>query len=393
MKRIVITGLGVASPIGITLKNFYDSLLQGNCQKERESKAYSQHGDQFDSIRISKEDCAAMSGQIPKAFSFRPGLTFNIYATMKAIKDSKLPENLIKGESIPCYVGNSEGETSLLERYVEDPKNTNNNGFCGYDIAHETLKFLQSSGPAISFHNTCASSHIAMRAGLDYIKYGNSKIALVGACDPFSLKIQSGFTSLNALSDSGCRPFDRDRKGIVISEGAVTFVLEEREHAIARGAEIYAEILGIGISNDAFHLTSPSKEGIELAIRRCMKEASVGADDIDTVFAHATGTPANDKTEASVFNSIFSTGHKPAICAIKSTLGHMMSAAGAANTLAGCLSYKYRLLPPSKTTQHLDADVNVVRENPLRHYPNIILSNAFGFGGNNAVVLLARHAP
>lgn len=390
MKQVVITGLGVISPVGYTPDTFYEALLTGDCPKSLEQKAYLGHGDQFDSVRISKTDIDNIKQKLPKNTPNLPGITFGLYATQEAITDANLSKQLLEDEQTPLYIGNSEGDTALLERYAIDSNNIKNDGFCGYDIANYIAKVVGANGTAISFHNTCASAHMAMRTGFDEIRNDETKIALVGACDPFSLKIHSGFNSLHALSPNGCQPFDEDRKGIVISEGAVMFVLEEKEHALARNAKIYADILGVGISNDGYHLTHPNKAGVQLAIDRCIKEAGINAIDIDTIFAHATGTPANDKMEAEIFNDIFGKDNQPNICAIKSTVGHMMSAGGAANTLAACLSFQKNNLPPTKTTNKLGMPINLVMRESRQYCPKIILSNAYGFGGNNGAALLCR---
>ncbi len=391
MKRVVITGIGHITPLGTNSNDFYENLLNGNSPLSREKLAYFNHGDSFPSIRINQKIKDLLNNSFFNLKKYPNGIKYTLYSVSESIKSAKLDKEMISKLKPDLLFGNSEGDPGVIEEYIKEPNSGNLLGLSGYEILNIVSDELNLKGECISFHNTCSSAHIAIDFGVNQIKNGDKKISIVGATDPFSLKIQAGFDSLNALSPKGCQPFDEERKGITISEGSISFVIEELEHALSRKAEIFAEILGTGISNDAFHLTMPNVEGIKKAIYKCAKDADVSLEEIDTIFAHATGTTANDATEAEIFNQLFP--NKPYICAIKSTLGHMMSAAGAANTLSAVLSFKRNILPPSLNTNVVDTNIkiNLVHKEPIFHKPNIILSNAYGFGGNNAVVILKRY--
>ncbi len=392
MKKAVITGIGVVSPIGINLQDFYNSLLKGEAIFTPEENGYNGHGNGQLSSRISAQDHKKMIEELSDSNIYDgEGTRFGVYAALQAIHDSNLILNENTMGPIPIYIGNSEGEASILSRALEDDKETTF-GFESDAIPRQISSRLGLSGPVITFHNTCASANMALEAAVRDIKHERCQVALCGASDPFSIKILAGFNSLKALGINGCKPFASDRKGIVISEGAFVFVVEEAEHAKARGARIYAEILSVGISNDASHLTNPDPNGIKLAIVRALNQANIAPSMISMVFAHGTGTLANDKTESSVLTEIFNES-KPAVCAIKSTVGHMMAAAGAANIAAACLSFYYGQIPPSKRSEPLDPsiDINVVTNVPTATTGEFALVNAFGFGGNNAVAILRAY--
>jgi 3-oxoacyl-[acyl-carrier-protein] synthase II len=396
MKRTVITGLGVVSPIGIDAEHFYQGLLSGESAFGIETTNYTGHGEGCLSARISKNlHDIIISDLGPDFLSAGAGMRFGVHAAKQALFDSNLNLKIEDVGDVPVFMGNSEGEQALFENYLQTGKEidqVNTLGFESDSIPRKISQIFSLTGPAVSIHNTCASSNFALDAAVREVRSGRCRVALCGSSDPFSLKFWTGFNSLSCLGPSGCKPFASDRGTIVISEGAFLFVVEDYDFAIARGAKIYAEIISIGISNDAHHLTNPDAEGVKLAMRRAFDDAKINTSQISFVCAHATGTVANDKNETSVLSDIFGQDKIPPVVAVKSTLGHMMAAAGAANIAATCLSFRHGLIPPSLNSEPADETlkVPVVKNKPQQIQGNFALVNAFGFGGNNAVVILKR---
>lgn len=388
MNKAVISGIGIVSPLGITTGSFYDNLCSGMSNFSIEDLVYEKYQKGFVSSRVEKRDLDTILDAVGDSYRDTPGIAFAIYAARQALTDSSL--DLPSGSKVNVYSGNGDSESTLLDRYLASGKVKLPQMYSSHCISKEISRSLGFRGDNITMHNTCASSIIALEAGVDDIESGRSKVSICGATDAFSNKIFAGFSSLKALVSDRCKPFSSERKGIVISEGAIFFVLEEQEHALERGADIYCEINGIGLSNDSFHLTKPSPYGISLAIREAATKSQLNFDDISCIYAHATGTKANDYAEYEALSNCFSDIPIPPIVAIKSSLGHMMAVAGAANVASAALSIKHGVLPPSLYSQPIEDLFKIDLVEKVRvTSPKTILCNAFGFGGNNGAIIIS----
>lgn len=240
----------------------------------------------------------------------------------------------------------------------------------------------------------CAAGNYAIGHAFDLIRMGYAQIVLAGGADAFSRIAFIGFNRMLSIAPDKVRPFDKNRKGMMVGEGAGVLVIESLESAKARGAAIYAEILGYGLSCDAHHMTAPHADSIAQAIMKSLKESELDPQDVDYYNAHGTGTAAYDKEECLAIKKAFATSYKKlAVTSIKSMLGHTMGAASAIEAVSCCLTLKYDLIPPTINyeTPDPDCDIDCVAGTARRTRVNIALNHASAFGGNNASLLLKKY--
>ncbi len=202
-------------------------------------------------------------------------------------------------------------------------------------------------GPNMMFSTACAAGNYAIGYGFDLIRLGKADVMVVGGSDPFSKVAFTGFNQLSAVAPEKCQPFDKNRRGMMVAEGAGILVLESLESALNRDAHIYAEILGYGLSCDANHMTQPSVEGMSSCMKRAMSAAGVGKEDVDYISAHGTGTLANDRTECAAIKDVFGEAYRNIpVSSIKSMLGHTMGAASSLEAVVCALAVENNILPP-----------------------------------------------
>jgi nodulation protein E len=245
-------------------------------------------------------------------------------------------------------------------------------------------------GPVFGVTSACASSNHAFASAADQIRLGRADVMLAGGTDaPLVYGVVKGWEALRALARETCRPFSNDRDGLVLGEGSGVLVLESYEHARARGAEILAELAGAGLSADAADIVSPTVEGPASALRACLADAGLNAEDIDYINAHGTGTKANDQIETAAIRSVFGFhADRLSVSSTKSMHAHCLGASGAVEAIACIMSIREGIVPPTANYREpdpecdLDVTPNVARERTVRN----ALSNAFAFGGTNAVV-------
>ena len=241
----------------------------------------------------------------------------------------------------------------------------------------------------------CAAGNYAIGYGFDLIKSGEIKYALVGGADAFSKVAFSGFHRLYAMAPEKCQPFDKNRKGMIVGEGAGILILENLDSALRRDAEIYAEIIGYGLSCDAQHMTAPQVKGVSKAMLNALKETGISKEEVDYISAHGTGTPANDRTESAAIKNVFQDNYKNiAVSSLKSMIGHSMGAAAAIEAIATCLAVKEDIIPPTINyeTPDPDCDIDCVPNFARKKVVNIALKNGFAFGGNNATLVIKKYA-
>lgn len=248
-------------------------------------------------------------------------------------------------------------------------------------------------GPRLTISTACSSGANALGMAADWIRSGRAEAVLGGGTDALCRMTYSGFNALQALDRQPCRPFDKNRAGLTLGEGAALFVFEEWERARGRGARILGEFVSYGVSADAHHLTQPRPdgEGAALAMRRALQEGALCAEEIDHVNAHGTGTPQNDVVETRAIKAVFGPhAYRIPVTSTKSMVGHCLGAAGAIEALASLLAIREHFVPPTATLESPDAecDLDYVPKNSRTCILRTVLSNSYGFGGNNTSVII-----
>jgi 3-oxoacyl-[acyl-carrier-protein] synthase II len=261
------------------------------------------------------------------------------------------------------------------------------------NLARSVAEELSISGPTSMVTTACAAGNYAIGYAFDRIRLGQARLMLAGGSDAFSRIAFIGFNRLLAVAADKVRPFDKDRKGMMVGEGSGVLVIESLESALKRNAPVYAEILGYGLSCDAHHMTAPYSEGIAEAIEKSLKESGVASGEVDYFNAHGTGTPANDKEECLAIKKVFGEHYKKlAVSSIKSSLGHTMGAASAIEAAACALAVKNDVIPPTINfqTPDPDCDIDCVPNSARKQKVDIALNSASAFGGNNACLVLKK---
>ncbi len=398
-RRVVVTGLGVVSSVGIGKDDFWKSIING---KSGISKVTS-----FDTKEFRCHYAGDIKNFIPEDFIDRRKVRFlgrtsqlAITATSLALKDARFSLRNNCRERTGVFIGTTMGERPLEEsidtwitegfdrierkKILQSPPN---------NLSVNVANYFRFHGPNYLIPTACAAGNYAIGYGFDLIKSGDIDYAIVGGADSFSKLAFSGFHRLYAMAPEKCQPFDKNRKGMLIGEGAGVLFLESLDSALKRKAYIYAEILGYGISCDAFHMTASHVDGIERVMRKALKDADINEEEVDYICAHGTGTPGNDKTECSAIKKVFKGIYKTIpVSSIKSMLGHTMGAASAIEALACCLAVKNNIIPPTINFQTPDpeCDIDCVPNKARVKKVNIALNNGFAFGGNNSCLVVGK---
>jgi 3-oxoacyl-[acyl-carrier-protein] synthase II len=392
----VITGLGVVSPVGADIGTFWTSLLTGRSGTAEVSS--------FDTspfpVRVG---CEVRDFEPDGTRRLRPGRAalLGAEAGRQALVQARLAGSALAG--VPLSVGTTMGESCWLEAW--DPADVRAGPAAvpaeelvrsgpdrvGRDIAEE----LALGGRVTVLAGACAAGNYALGHALDLIRLGRADSVLAGGTDAFSRVAFTGFARLGALAASACRPFSRDRDGLVLGEGAAMLVLESAAAAAARGAEPLAEICGVGLSGDAFHIVSPDPGGggAARAMSAALLDAGVAAGEVGYVSAHGTGTPANDRAEVAAAQAVFGHGGPP-MSSIKAITGHGLGAASALEAVACVLALRAQTAPPTWNFTGPDPDCawDVIPNEPRELRLDVVLSNAYAFGGCNASVVLRAAA-
>ena len=407
MKRVVVTGLGALTPLGNTVKEFWQNIVDGKSGAGPITK--------FDTTKFKTHFACEVRGFDPEAYIDKKEVKkydlftqYAIAATDEAIKDAgldfaKMPEEQRYDVGVIWASGNGgigTFEEQLREFHTGDGTPRFNPYFIPkmiVDIAAGVVSIRHKlHGPNYCTVSACASSNTAIINAFDTIRLGKATIMIAGgseaAVTPSSV---GGFNSAQALSKNNehyanaSRPFDKDRDGFVMGEGAGALILEEYEHAKKRGATIYAEMVGGGMAGDAYHLTGTPPDGLGayLGITKALSDAGLTADKIDYINVHATSTPLGDISELNGIKRAFGES-SVAISATKSMTGHLLGAAGAIESVISILAIRDNLIPATINTQTLDekvpAGLNIVLGKSLHQPVNYVLNNTFGFGGHVA---------
>lgn len=412
LKRVVVTGLGALTPIGNTLPEYWDGLKKG--------KSGAAPITRFDSTQFkTKFACEVKNFDIgnfidrKEARKMDPFAQYAMVVADEAIKDSNLPLTEVNPNRIGVIWGSGIG--GLLTFQEEVKTYTKGDGTPRFNpffipkmipdlsAGHISIKY-GFRGPNYVTVSACASSTNALYDAFTYIRLGKADAIVSGGSEAAVCEAGvGGFNALRALSErndspeTASRPYDKDRDGFVLGEGAGALILEEYEHAKKRGAKIYAEIIGGGMSADAYHITAPHPEGAGIiqVMYNALEDAGIKPEDIDYINTHGTSTPLGDIGEIKAIQKVFGEhAYKMNISSTKSMTGHLLGAAGAIETIACILALKEGIVPP--TINHftddpdLDPKLNMTFNTAQKREVNVALSNTFGFGGHNFSVLLRK---
>lgn len=397
MKRVVITGIGVVSPIGLTRAAFEQSLRQGasgitrltvpGCQELRFVNAAQVPGFQPEvHIALKESDMLDRFAQ----FAVVAAREASVQSGIQWTDDLRENAAVVTGS---CVGGKNTEDRGFHEVYklgkprvhpMTIPMSMVNAGASAISLD------LGITGPVFTISTACASSAHAIGQALLMLRSGLCEVAVAGGSEaPLSFGILKAWEAMRVVSPDVCRPFSRNRAGMILGEGAAMFVLENLEHAVARGARPIAEIVGFGMSGDAHHITQPSAEGAARAISRALKDAALSPEQIGYVNAHGTGTSVNDVTETRAIHLAFGThAQRLAVSSTKSMHGHTLGAAGAMEGAATALGLAGHFLPPTinLTEPDPECDLDYIREGARNMSTEYAISSSFAFGGLNAVL-------
>ncbi len=399
-KRVVITGLGVISSIGIGWEEFWQNLLQGKSGISPISS--------FDTSNQFTHNGGEVKNFKPEEFIPRDEMNtlsrasqFGLAAAKLAIKDANLSTSEISDMRAGACVGTTMGSVQtceIINEIIVLQGRTDFDNALLYQVpTHSASSAIAKEfgirGPNMMFSAACAAGNYAIGYAFDLIRFGRTDIVITGGCEPLSKVAFTGFNQFSAVAPERCRPFDKNRRGMMVAEGAGLMVLESLENALRRKTKIYAEVLGYGLSCDAYHMTTSSVEGIVACMKKAMKETGITVGQVDYISAHGTGTLTNDRNESAAIKEVF--GHhytKIPVSSIKSMLGHTMGAASAIEAIACALAVKNDAIPPTINyeTPDSECDIDCVPNQARRHPVTIALNNSYAFGGNNACLVLKK---
>ena len=413
LKRVVVTGLGALTPIGNTVPEYWEGLING--VSGAAPITY------FDTTNFkTKFACELKNFDIKdhldrkESRKLDPYAQYALVAAAEAIKDAKIDLETIDKTRVGVIWGSGVGGIQSYHNEIVDY--ATGNGIPRFnpffipkmisDIAagHISIKY-GFQGPNFATVSACASSANAIIDAFNYIRLGHADMFVTGGSEAAGNESgMGGFNALKALSTrnddpkTASRPFDKNRDGFVLGEGAGALILEEYEHAIKRGATIYAEVGGGGMSADAHHITAPHPEGAGaiLVMNNCIKDAGLKPEDVDAVNVHGTSTPLGDLAETKAIKAVFGEhAYNINVNSTKSMTGHLLGAAGAIEAIASVLSIKHGIVPPTinheTPDENIDSKLNLTLNKAQKRDVNVAMSNTFGFGGHNACLLFKKY--
>lgn len=412
LKRVVVTGMGALTPIGNNLKAYWEGLRTG--------KSGSAPITYFDTEKFKTKFACELKGYDPMDFFDRKEARkldrFAQYALVssdEAIADSGIDLDVVDKFRVGVVWGAGIGGLETFQNevigYAEGDGTPRFNPFfipkMIADIAPGNISIKHGfMGPNYTTVSACASSANAMIDALNYIRLGHCDVIVTGGSEAaVTIAGMGGFNAMHALStrndspETASRPFDATRDGFVLGEGGGALILEEYEHAKARGAKIYAEVLGGGLSSDAYHMTAPHPEGIGVVkvMENCLQNAGLNPEDVDAINTHGTSTPLGDVAELKAISKVFG-DHAPKINinSTKSMTGHLLGAAGAIEAIASILAMEHNTVPPtinhSTVDDQIDSSLNLTLNKAQEREVKVAMSNTFGFGGHNACLLFKK---
>ncbi|HHT9126144.1 MAG TPA: beta-ketoacyl-[acyl-carrier-protein] synthase family protein [Candidatus Brocadiia bacterium] len=397
--RVVVTGLGLVTPIGIGVKESWNSMVNGKDGATEvtyfDTSKYRVH--RACQVR-SLESCKFPENNIKRNTIYK----YTYLAAKEALEDSGIPISGgdINRERFGIAVGTLAAELPVFEDLLRVNHQNKANGFDTDVAAIYPPSSITSSlaedfgieGPSLIMINACSSGNHAIAWAYDLIQMGKADAVLVGGGELIPQTEFTHFHNLKSLAPERCQPFDKNRQGLMIGEGAGMMVLESMEFASKRGANIYAEMMGYGMSSDGYHMTAPHPDG-DGAIRAAnlaLSASGLSYKDVDYVNAHGTGTPLNDKMETLAVKAVFKERAKEIPCSsIKSMIGHTMGAASAIESVACCLTIRDGVIPPTINyeTPDPECDIDCVPNKARELKVKYVMNNSFAFGGNNVAII------
>ncbi len=413
LKRVVVTGIGAVTPLGNNKNDYWDALAKGVSGAAPITR--------FDSEKFRTKFACEVKGFDPLEFLDRkearkmdPNSHYGMVAGDEAIVDAGLDLDKINKDRVGVIWGSGIGGFTTFQEEVMNYANGDgtprfNPFFVPKMILDITPGLLSIKygfrGPNFATVSACASSNNALSDAFNYLRLGKANIILTGGSEAAVIETGiGGFNALKALSErnddpsTASRPYDKDRDGFVLGEGAGALILEELEHAKARGAKIYAEVLGVGMSADAYHITAPhpNGDGIVLVMNEALSDANIKPSDVDYINTHGTSTPLGDAGEIKAIQKVFGEhSYNLNISSTKSMTGHLLGAAGAIESIASLMALELGIIPP--TINHftddpeIDPKLNLTFNTAQKREVNVVVSNTFGFGGHNASVVFGKY--
>src|SRR5690554_2029875 len=412
LKRVVVTGLGALTPIGNTVEEYWNSLISGVS-----GAALITH---FDPSKFKTQFACEVKNFDPTDYIDRkesrrmdPFAQYAMVTSDEALKDSGLDVEKVDKLRVGVIWGAGIGGLKTFQEEVTnfalgDGSPRFNPFFIPKmiaDIAPGLISIKHGfMGPNYTTVSACASSANAIIDALNNIRLGNADVIITGGSEAAVTEAgMGGFNAMHAMSTrnddpkSASRPFDANRDGFVLGEGSGALVIEEYEHAVARGAKIYAEVIGGGLSSDAYHMTAPHPEGLGVVavMQNCLRNAGLKPEDVDTINTHGTSTPLGDVAELKAIGKVFGDYAKNInINSTKSMTGHLLGAAGAVEAIASILAIEHGIVPPtinhSTVDENIDPALNLTLNKAQKRTVNVAMSNTFGFGGHNACVVFKK---
>jgi 3-oxoacyl-[acyl-carrier-protein] synthase II len=411
MKRVVVTGLGVFSATGTDIAAFWNNIVEGNSP----AKEITRFNPEKFKTRFATQIAEFNPAQYLDRNEIKRSDLYTQYALIaadQAIADAGIDVNALSPFDVGVIFGTAQGGMDTFEHQYKEFAAKNFEPHFNPFFIPKTLVNMAAGlisikhgfmGVNFSTASACASANTAIMDAFNYIKFGKAKVIVTGGSDaPISEASIGGYNSLKALSTRNAeptkasRPFDVERDGFVMGEGAGVLILEEYEHAKARGAHIYAEVGGAAMTSDAYHITAthPEGKGAIKAMQLALEDAGLNATDIGFVNAHATSTPVGDISEAKAIKAVFEGHDGLHISATKSVTGHLLGAAGAVEAIISIKAIIEGIVPPTINTQTIDPEIpqglNIVINEAIEKRVDAALSNTFGFGGHNGVVVFKK---
>ncbi|MFC4722742.1 beta-ketoacyl-ACP synthase II [Geojedonia litorea] len=412
LKRVVVTGLGALTPIGNTKDEYWNGLISGKSgaapityfDTEKFKTKFACELKNFDATQFLDRKEARKMDRFTQ---------YAMVASDEAIIDAKLDLNKVNKLRVGVVWGAGIGgletfQDEVLNFAAGDGTPRFNPFFIPKmiaDIAPGNISIKNGfMGPNYTTVSACASSANAMIDALNYIRLGHCDVIVTGGSEAaVTIAGMGGFNAMHALStrnetpETASRPFDATRDGFVLGEGAGAIILEDYEHAKARGAKIYAEVLGGGLSSDAYHMTAPHPDGIGViaVMKNCLENAGIGPEEVDHINTHGTSTPLGDVAELKAIKEVFGDHAKNInINSTKSMTGHLLGAAGAIEAIAAILAMEHGIVPPTinheVVDENIDSNLNLTLNKAQKRDVKVAMSNTFGFGGHNACVLFKK---
>ncbi len=396
MRRVAVTGLGAVTALGAGVNALSDGLRQGR-SGVRPVTLFDTEGFRTNLAAQAPDPAPPIDGKLLENHS-RPDL-FGLQAAFEAVKHAGLTDDAMAGAAL--VFGTGTGGAGITEVYYRRYR-AEEHPPASMLVAHQpasvtdlTARHLGIRGPRTTIMTACSSSATAVGYAADRIRLGHVKVALAGGAEGLCRLTYAGFNCLRATAPDPCRPFDVERKGLNLGEGAAVLVLEDWEHARARGAHILAEFAGYGITADAYHMTAPHPQGdgAARAMKAALDDAHLDAHQVGYINAHGTATPHNDAAETAAIKTVLG-AHAPQvpISSIKSMVGHTLGAAGAIEAVASVITLWHEVIPPTVNLPNPDPTfgLDYVPDTARNQRVDVVLSNSFAFGGNNTALAFIR---